>query len=266
MYHLRQVPSETEIKKFLRRTLFGRNIFCPECKSWDVVVFEKRYRCKKCRNKFSLLSNTWLSNMKLSLSDLWLILWCFVNQVPVKQTRKLMEFSEKTVRHNFDLFRCHLPKDQVLLEHMVQLDEAYFGRFGKLALVMGKQIGTKNLAYQILTSNAPGRIDAINFVKSHIKPNTHVNTDGSVIYRNIEEYFPVKHTFEIHSKFEFTNTSEIEGMFGVLRTFIRKMYHHVTVEKFPEYMLEFYCRFSRPEIFKSPRDYLLNTLVLVPTG
>lgn len=160
------------------------------------------------------------------------------------------------------MFRSHLPSDQVLLEHMVQLDEAYFGRFGKLALVMGKQIGTKNLAYEILMSNAPGRIDAINFVKRNIKPNTQLNTDGAIIYRGIEEYFPVKHTFEIHSKFEFTNTSEIEGMFGVLRTFIRRMYHHVTVEKFPEYMLEFYYRFSRPEMFKSPYEYLLNSLSL----
>lgn len=169
MYHLKQVPSETEIKKFLRRILFGKNIFCPVCKTWDIVVFEKRYRCKKCRYKFSLLSHTWLTNMKLPLSEFWLILWCFVNQMPVKQTRKLMEFSEKTVRHNFDLFRNHLPKNQKLLEAMVQLDEAYFGRFGKLALVMGKQIGTKKLAYQILTSNSPGRIDAINFLKNHIK-------------------------------------------------------------------------------------------------
>ncbi len=266
MYHLKQVPSESEIRKFLRRVLFGRNIFCPKCKGWDVVVFEKRYRCKKCKNKFSLLSHTWLSNIKLSLPELWLILWCFVSQMPVKQTQKLMELSEKTIRHNFDLFRNHLPKDQRLLEAVVQLDEAYFGRFGKLALIMGKQVGSRRLAYQILISDPPARIDAINFLKSHIKPNVYLNTDGSVIYQHIEKYFPVSHTFDIHKKFEFTNTSEIEGMFGVLRTFIRRMYHHVTVKKFPEYMLEFYCRFSRPEMFKSPRDYLLNTLVPVPTG
>jgi hypothetical protein len=186
--------------------------------------------------------------------------------VPVKQTKKFTELSEKSVRHFFDLFRTHLPKDRKLLERIVQLDEAYFGKFGKVALIMGKEKGKRRLAYEIKTSDAPGRIDAINFVKSYVKPKTQVNTDGSVIYKNISKYYPVSHMTDIHKKFEFTNTSEIEGMFGVLRTFIRRMYHHTTTEKFPEYMCEFYFRFCRPEMFNSPYEYLLNTLRLVPTG
>jgi len=186
--------------------------------------------------------------------------------MPVKQTEGLVSLSEKAVRHWFDLFKSNLPKDKTVLGHIVQLDEAYFGSFSKLALILGKQIGTRKLAYQILCNNVPGKIDAINFLKNNVKPETKLATDGSVIYRYIEKYFPVSHTFDIHKKFEFTNTSEIEGMFGVLRTFIRRMYHHVTVKKFPEYMCEFYYRFCRPEMFKSPYHYLLNTLVLVPTG
>lgn len=186
--------------------------------------------------------------------------------MPVKQTEKLTNLSEKGVRHWFDLFRNHLPHNQEILEHIVQLDEAYFGRFGRVALVMGKQIGTRKLAYHILTQDAPGKVDAVNFVKAHLKKDSQLNTDGSSIYQGIERYFPLRHEFEIHSKFEFSKTSEIEGMFGVLRTFIRRMYHHVTEEKFPEYMCEFYYRFCRPEIFSSPRHYLKNTLSFVPTG
>lgn len=268
MYHLKQIPSDTEIRKFLRRILFGKNIFCPKCKSWNVVVYEARYRCrnKKCRLKFSLLSHTWLSNLKLPLQEFWLILWCFVKQMPVKQTEELTELSEKAVRHHFDLFRAHLPNSQEMLEHIIQLDEAYFGKFSGWALLMGKQVGTRKLAYELLFSDAPGRIDAINFLKSHVKPDTALNTDASVIYQGIENHFPVNHTWDTHKKFEFKNTSEIEGMFGVLRTFIRRMYHHTSKEKFPEYMLEFYIRFSRPEMFESPCHYLLNTLSIVPTG
>lgn len=104
--------------------------------------------------------------------------------MPLKQTQKLMEFSEKTVRHNFDLFRNHLPKHQKLLEAIVQLEEAYFGRFGKLVLVMGvNKLAQRSLPYQILISTPPGKIDAINFLKRNIKPNAYLNTDGSVISR-----------------------------------------------------------------------------------
>ena len=112
--------------------------------------------------------------------------------MPVLQTRKFTYLSEKGIRHFFDLFRVHLPKDQELLERMVQLDEAYFGRFGGYALLMGKEIGTRKLAYELLFSDAPGRIDAIEFLKNHVKPNTQLNTDASLIYKGIEKYFPVK--------------------------------------------------------------------------
>jgi len=65
-------------------------------------------------------------------------------------------------------------------------------------------------------------------------------------------------------KFEFGRTSEIEGMFGNLRTFIRRMYHHVTPEYLPEIVSEFCLRFSSPETFDSPHAYLEKSLSTVP--
>ncbi len=265
MYHLEQIPTETNIRKFLKKILFGAHLFCPQCRSYDIRRFERRYRCRKCRLRFSLLSHTWLKDLKISPGKFWLILWCWTKQIPVKQTQDIALLSEKGVRHWFDLFRRNLPENKEVLEHIVQLDEAYFGRFGRVALLLGKQIGTRKLAYQILRYH-PSKQDTFAFVKANLKPDTRLNTDGSVLYRSIERYHPIHHTFDIHSKFEFTNTSEIEGMFGNLRTFIRRMYHHVSEEKLDEYVCEFYFRFCRPEIFSSPHEYLQNTLVLVPTG
>lgn len=261
-----KVPTDATVTAYIKRIVFGNHLFCPHCHSFNVIVHDGRYRCRMCRTKFSLLSHTWLANTKLPLPQVWFLLFCWTQQIPVKQSMKLTELSEKGVRHWFDLFRVHLPKDQELLEHLVQLDEAYFGKFEGYALLMGKQIGTRKLAYDLLFSDAPGRIDAVMFLRNHVKPKTQLNTDASVIYKGIEKYFPVTHTFDVHKKFEFTHTSEIEGMFGVLRTFIRRMYHHTTREKFPEYMCEFYFRFCRPEMFDSPYEYLKNTLVLGPTG
>ena len=68
------------------------------------------------------------------------------------------------------------------------------------------------------------------------------------------------HRVDIHKKFEFGLTSEIEGMFGNLRTFIRRMYHHTTPEYLPEYVAEFALRLSRPEMFDSPPSYLEKSL------
>lgn len=204
--------------------------------------------------------------MKLPLQQFWLMLWCFTIQVPVKQGVKMTKLSELTVRHWYEEFRSHIPENQDILEQFVQLDEAYFGGRKGRALFLGKQVGSRKLAYQILSHTNPNREHAWKFLHEYIAPDTVLNTDGAAIYKEINQWWPVYHNRDIHKKFEFAHTSEIEGMFGVLRTFIRRMYHHINEEKLEEYVCEFYCRFSRPEMFKSPRNYLLNTLHALPTG
>jgi len=263
MYLLKQVPSETQIKKHLRKAIFGSNIFCPECRSQQIVCYENRYRCKKCRLKFSLLSHTWLKGMKLNYQNLWLILWCWQKKCPIQQTMNLMRLSDKAVRHWFDVFRNNLPDYSVILEKKVQMDEAYSkGR----SIIMAKEIGSKKLAWEVLDKNSVDQNDAVNFMIQNIKPRSKFQTDGAAIYKHGKKYWMLRHKVDIHKKFEFGLTSEIEGMFGNMRTFIRRMYHHATPEKMPEYIREFCIRFSLPEIFVSPNEYLLKTLSLVPTG
>lgn len=263
--YLKDIPSEAKIKKFIKSILFGKNVFCPECKSRLVVRYEERFRCKKCRCKFSLLSHTWLSNTKISYLELWTVIWCFTAQIPVKQAVMVSGLSKKGIVYWYQTFRNNLPKEKSVLEAIVQLDEAYFGGFKGKCLLMAKQKGERKLAYKIL-DNDPSKLDAINFIKENIKPNTTLCTDGYVIYKNIERFYPVNHIVDIHKKWEFSKTSEIEGVFGNLRTFIRRMYHHVTPKNLENIVSEFSFRFTHPEIFKNPRIFLQITLCLVPTG
>lgn len=263
MYQLKQIPSESQIKKYLRRIVFGKNVFCPSCRSQNVLRFENRYRCCRCRFKFSLLSCTWLANMKISLQRFWLILWCWTTQVPVRQTSALAKISRKGVYHWFEVFRSHLPENPVILRQIVQLDEAFFKN---RTLMLAKQKGTRNLAYEVLTTNNPQRHHAAYFLEQHIKPESKLHTDGAGIYRGIQNWWPVEHKHEVHSKWEFALTSEIEGAFGNFRTFVRRMYHHNRPENLKDFVSEFCFRFSLPEIFENPHQYLEKTLKLVPTG
>ena len=254
---LNQIPSTAKIKKQLRKIIFGQNMFCPRCRSRKVYVSESRYRCRQCRQPFSLLSGTWLANMKLSYRTFWALLWCWTQRVPVLQTQKLCHVSEVTTRHWFRQFRLHLPVLEPILQGQIQMDEAYFK---SLSLIMAKQVGSRKLAHQIVFKNSVNKSEATNFLYQWIEPNSKLQTDGGGIYKNIDQWWQVKHRQDIHSKWEFGLTSEIEGMFGNLRTFIRRMYHHVTPELLPEYVSEFCVRFSSPEIFESPFKYLSKTL------
>lgn len=258
---LNQIPSETKIRKVLRNIIFGKNLYCPWCRGRKVTASEQRYWCSRCRKHFSLFTGTWLSGMKLSLRTWYALLWCWTQKIPVLQTQKLCHVGEEAVRYWFRAFRLQLPDIQPILHGKVQLDEAYFTN---LSLLLAKQVGTKKLAHQVIFKNSVTKAEAAQFIFQSIQPKTRLQTDGAGIYKQIDQWWQVKHTVDIHKRFEFGLTSEIEGLFGNLRTFIRRMYHHVTPEYLPEYVIEFCARFSSPEIFISPNDYLSNTLKPVP--
>ncbi len=74
-------------------------------KTRQVYVCQNRYRCRQCRKRFSLLSGTWLSNMKLPLPRFWLVLWSWTVQIPVRQACSLTKLSEVTIRLWYDEFR-----------------------------------------------------------------------------------------------------------------------------------------------------------------
>lgn len=260
---LHQIPSEAQIQKQLRHILYGKSLWCPRCRSRKVYRSESRYRCRRCRHPFALLTGTWLAGTKLSLRTLWALLWCWTQAVPVKQTLKLCHLNEKTVRLWFRTFRLQIPESWPVLEGTIQMDEAYFRH---LSLLMAKQVGTRTVAHAFLAKGSVEKRDASRFLFQHIQPRSRLQTDGAAIYRKIEHWWPVTHRVDIHKKFEFGLTSEIEGMFGNLRTFLRRMYHHSTPAYLPEYVTEFCARFSSPEIFLSPTAYLVKTLSPVPTA
>ncbi len=262
MYTLNQVPSEAQIRKYLRRILFGKNIYCPECRSRKVSAEKDRYRCRDCRRRFSLLSHSWLSNIKIPLQKWWLVLWCWSCEIPVKQSVALTELTTISIRKWFDTFREHPPRETHILEHIVQLDEAYFKN---MTLVMAKQKGTRNLAYDVIMGTSVQKHHAGYFLFRKVKPGSELWTDGGAIYKNIDKWWPIKHSRDIHSKFEFAHTSEIEGVFGNYRTFVRRMYHHHWSENLEEYVREFCFRFSSPKLFKNPLFYLSKSLKLGTT-
>jgi len=140
-------------------------------------------------------------------------------QVPVKQTARLTKLSVPTIRHWFAVFRPKLPDDTDTLDSLVQLDEAYFGSKSKntlRALFMGKQMDSRKLAYKIINKPYPVREDAWDFLKEKVKPQTQIATDGAKIYRGMDKWWPVTHSYDLHRKFEFEQTSEIEGIFDRL--------------------------------------------------
>ena len=158
---LNQIPSEAKIKKHLTKIIFGSHLFCPWCHSRQVHRSEHRYRCRKCKKPFTLISGTWLKGMKISLRTFWALLWCWTQKVPILQTQKLCHVSEEAVRYWFRQFRLHLPEFEPILQGQVQMDEAYFK---SLSLVLAKQVGSRKLAHQVIFKNSVDKQEVANFL------------------------------------------------------------------------------------------------------
>jgi len=263
-HSLSQIPTENQILKNLKRIIFGKRLKCPDCGRQMYVVEivkNKTFRCKKCRNKFSLTSINWLRGMKITYQHLWLLIYCWQKKLNVGQTVEISKLSLITVRRYYELFRDNLNLDtEVILEGKVQIDEMFVkGAF----VIGGKDINRKKIKLKVFCKKSPDKSDSMNFIFNHVKPGSTVCTDGSSIYKACENFWPVKHERDIHKKFEFKETSEIEGLWANFRTFVRRMYHHVTLKKLIKIVAEFEARFSQKEIFNSVLTFLENTLSTV---
>lgn len=140
-----------------------------------------------------------------------------------------------------------------LLEGDVVADEL----FTKDHMIMGaKQKGARRAVLSVIPEKHPQKHHAHRFLEKIVKRNTHLFTDGGSIYKGMDKNLGIAaHTYEARNRFEFSLTAEIEGLWGVFRTFIRRMYHHVSAEKLEQYVCEFCLRFCRDEIFESLLNY-----------
>ncbi len=204
--------------------------------------------------------------MKLSWRQLWGLLWAYINKIPIDQTGKVLKLSRPTVYRWYGLFRQQLPDmEEVRLAGVVQMDEAYFGRkkTGQVAIIAAKSISSKQVAAIVIPRSAVNRADIVPFIQQHVVPESKLWTDGAAIYRGIGNHWPLEHDYDVHRKAEFGKTSQIEGFWGSLRTYIRRMYHHVTIAKLPHLLREYQHRLMHPEIFNSPASFLHKTLTTV---
>jgi hypothetical protein len=203
-----------------------------------------------------------MKGMKLTWSQFWQLLSTYAYKIPVDQTERLLGISRPTIYRWYTLFRKHLPdQEDVRLEGIVQLDEAYFGsRKNGMAVIAARQQGSKKVAAITIPASSVQRSDITPFLRQYVIPGSKLHTDGALIYKGIQRYWPVEHAYDKHSKGEFGKTSVIEGFFGSLRTFIRRMYHHVTLKKLPEMIKEYQCRMMYEEMFSSPAQ-LLSILI-----
>lgn len=128
----RLVRSDAAAAQIVRRFCQGKStrIRCPACEAaWPYHLREGRYRCRRCRHTFGLLTGRWMAQCRLRPQTwLWLIK-LFELEVTALQAARQAGVSYPTALRAFTtLRRAILSTDAPdLLTHEVELDESYFG-------------------------------------------------------------------------------------------------------------------------------------------
>jgi transposase-like protein len=259
------VPNTGTLRRYFKRAIFGSHVHCPSCKSRNIrmVRSEERWRCSRCHLPFSIKSSSWLKGSKLPLEAVWLLLRCWQRQYPLQHATDLCGVSYPTASAWYARFRDHIPREtlDILLSGELACDELYTRDQSVLG---AKQKGTRNVALRVIHEKSVTKSDALDFLQRFAKAGSHVCTDGSRIYRGMDQWCQLRHSYEVHKRFEFTLTAEIEGVWAVFRTFVRRMYHHVTRYRLAAVVAEFCLRFRQHVLFQSPDEYLRICLAPKP--
>jgi transposase-like protein len=264
--------TERQIEAELRKIFFppkGR-LKCIHCGSFKVrkIKKESRYHCPKCRKKFSLLSGTWLANIKIPLTTLMILLWAWIREYSIEHSMDLTQLSHVTIRHYFRLFRLNVVESvEFKPQEAVQVDEAYFGSFKKqsnlyhgvrkyrlapkvcVAGISCPSLG--QLAMRVIEGK-PG-IPIKDFIREKVPENVIVYSDGSPIYTNLRSTH--HHISQTHDQ-GFHNAAYIEGCWSWAKRKLFKQYHHFSHKYAPEYVRELEWRFNTRKEKKNPLSYL----------
>lgn len=264
--------SDRKIKGQFRKLIFAKRIFCPRCGYTKIRVSENRYRCPKCRKPFSLISGTWLKDMKISWSKLYLILDCWLKGIDLKNVCYLVKVSYPTAFLWYRKFRLNVPKEAFKLSKngYYLVDESYFGWKRKGNRGRGCQ-GRKPVfgIYDPLTGFALSEtvLDVseetlISIIQKSVPLNSTVVSDGWRSYWGLSEK-GYQHIIIDHEK-NFKGTNCIESCWSHQKRNLRKMYHHCWLENLPEYVRELTYRFCARKNPDSPLSYLQKSISLVP--
>lgn len=257
MYTLPRQPTEAQIQAHIRQILFPRGIRCPRCQKRYSFKLNEQYYCKPCRFKFSLKAISIFKGSKLSFTQLWQLLDCWLGELSLEDTEHVTKLSHMTVRRWYRKFNALIPEQLLKLSGTVEIDEAFIGkqRFKNQTIVIGALERDRNtIVLKCIPDREQGTTDT--FILETVAPHSMIYTDAWGGYQHITEFFGYGHEWVNHSLGSFGLTNRIENVWMCLRRFIRKVYHHVWATHLPNVLREFQARRSNPAAFTSQLSFL----------
>lgn len=287
----------SQINKVFRHAKFPKRTLCIFCNSREIsVLSDDRYLCRRCNRKFSLLTNTGLSNIRLPLDQLYEILYWFVYEFTANKAAKEIQINQKIVHRCFSSIRKSITDyEEAVIGKFIgknEVDETYVGPKFKnrrkrnkdkirKVNVIKRGRGAKNLlqiVFGIYQRNGTVYIEFVDdagkktlqdIIKSRITLESEIYSDTWTAYQGLRQkgykHKTIDHGKEIYvrqSGKDKIHINGIEGFWGYLKEHLLK-HHGVSKNNLLYYVKEQEFRFnnrhlSTDEMIQKLIEILMN--------
>ena len=260
MFSIKHLGNERKCEGLIARTVFGNKISCPVCRN-HLLRREKYYWCGICRRKIRLRSYIKFPRSKLKYKDMLILILSWQKNVHPGAVKHLRGISYTTINRWYSRFRKLLPRDSILLNGEIEVDEAFFGRqkYNNQKIVIG---GVERITRRLKLQEIPDREqDSLElFLTGNISTESKLHTDCLAGYYDLW-WNGYGHEMHNHSLGHFRGTNNIENVWSVTKRRIRRMYGQIRTNKIEEFIVEWEARHNFPELFQNPLTYLKGVLV-----
>ncbi len=259
---MKMFPDDATAEKWFIETRWPNGVNCAKCGSVNVAERKRKegkpraYRCRDCRNDFSVKTGTLMHNSPLGFQTWAVAIYLLITNLKGVSSMKLhrdLEITQKSAWHLAHRIRESWKDDMASLDGPVEVDETFIGgkeknkHENKRSHTRGPSgkavvVGIKDRkANKIVAKPVPDRTKAEihGFIDKAVSPEAKVYTDDHKSYLGL----PYDHESVNHSVGEYVreqaHTNGVESFWATLKRGYYGTYHRISEKHLERYVNEF---------------------------